>query len=108
MTTVQMQYMIHTDPSNALNASVRGRLMQLVNIMNSLGTDDAAQQRIERLRRGLLSHGLSLHSHAPPTSTSILDVMSPSNASTQPSPISPIPSCPIYSTPNSPTVKSFH
>lgn len=108
MTTVQMQYTIHTDPSNALNTSVRGRLMQLVNIMNSLGTDDAAQQRIERLRRGLLSHGLSLHSHAPPTSTSTLDVMSPSNASTQPSPISPIPSCPIFSTPNSPTIRSSH
>ena len=108
MTTVQMQYTIHTDPSNALNTSVRGRLMQLVNIMNSLGTDDAAQQRIERLRRGLLSHGLSLHSHTPPTSTSILDVMSPSNASTQPSPISPIPSCPIFSTPNSPTIRSSH
>lgn len=106
MATMQMQYMINMDPSGALNVNVRGRLMQLVNIMDSLGTDDAAQQRIERLRRGLLSQGLSLHSYPPPTSTTTFDVMSPSNASTQPSPISPIPSCPIYSTPNSPTLRT--
>lgn len=105
MAAMQMQYMIDMDPSNALNVSVRGRLMHLVNILNSLGTDDAAQHRIERLRRGLLSQELSLHFHAPPTSITTLDVMSPSNASTQPSPISPIPGCPIYSTSNSPNHK---
>lgn len=109
MATMHMEYTTKMESDSSPVVGVRSQLMHLVDILNSLGTDDASQERIERLRRGLQSQPslLSLHA-APSTSESRLSSAMQTSLSAQASPISPIPSYLMYnSTPNSPTL-SIH
>ena len=102
MASSQVEYTNNLDhPASSPIMGLRPQLMHLVNIMNSLGTDDASQDRIERLRRGLLTQG--------PFSprVSFLDPTQRPSLSAQLSPISPVPSHSMCnSTPTSPTLNT--
>lgn len=102
MASSQVEYTNNLDhPASSPIMGLRPQLMHLVNIMNSLGTDDASQDRIERLRRGVLTQG------AFSPRVSFLDPAQRPSLSAQLSPISPVPSHSMCnSTPTSPSLNT--
>ena len=76
--------------------TLRLYITQLFNILGSLNTDDYAQERIERCRRGLLSPSSMARTRSSSRNESM------QGASANLSPVSPFPSYLTHSTPGSP------